>query len=89
MEVIVEHLGDVQFQIKARQHTIVSDQPLQNGGFDEGMTPPEMLLAALGSLRWILRSAVHEEAQAAGSGNAGARLGREGGESGTDGQLPN
>src|SRR5450755_3784619 len=49
MEVNVEHLGAVQFQIKARQHTIASDQPAENGGFDEGMTPPELLLAALGS----------------------------------------
>lgn len=49
MEVIVEHLGAVQFEIKARQHTIACDQPPENGGFDEGMTPPELLLAALGS----------------------------------------
>lgn len=49
MEVIVEHLGDVHFQIKARQHTIACDQPEDNGGFDKGMTPPELLLAALGS----------------------------------------
>ena len=49
MEVLVEHLGGVQFEIKARQHTIVSDQPAENGGFDEGMTPPELLLASLGS----------------------------------------
>ena len=49
MEVTVEHLGAVQFEIKARQHTIASDQPLENGGFDEGMTPPELLLASLGS----------------------------------------
>lgn len=49
MEVIVEHLGAVQFEIKARQHVIASDQPLENGGFDEGMTPPELLLASLGS----------------------------------------
>jgi putative redox protein len=49
MEVFVEHLGGVQFEIKARQHTIVSDQPAENGGFDEGMTPPELLLASLGS----------------------------------------
>src|SRR5271157_5703324 len=49
MEVTVEHLGAVQFEIKARQHTIVSDQPPENGGHDEGMTPPELLLAALGS----------------------------------------
>lgn len=49
MEVLVEHLGAVQFQIKARQHSIACDQPPENGGFDEGMTPPELLLASLGS----------------------------------------
>lgn len=49
MEIKIEHLGGMQFEIKARQHTIVSDQPLENGGFDEGMTPPELLLASLGS----------------------------------------
>ncbi|HME12877.1 MAG TPA: OsmC family protein [Candidatus Acidoferrum sp.] len=49
MEVLVEHLGAVQFEIKARQHTIACDQPPENGGFDEGMTPPELLLASLGA----------------------------------------
>src|SRR5208337_1720337 len=49
MEVTVEHLGAVQFEIHARQHTISSDQPAENGGYDEGMTPPELLLASLGS----------------------------------------
>lgn len=49
MEVTVEHLGAVQFEIKARQHTVVADQPQENGGFDEGMTPPELFLASLGS----------------------------------------
>ena len=49
MEVTVEHLGAVQFQIKTRGHSIVSDQPVGTGGFDEGMTPPELLLASLGS----------------------------------------
>ena len=49
MEVFVEHLGPMQFDIKARQHSVVCDQPEDNGGFDEGMTPPEFLLAALGS----------------------------------------
>jgi uncharacterized OsmC-like protein len=49
MEVIIEHLGAVQFEIKARQHVIDCDQPPENGGFDEGMTPPELLLASLGS----------------------------------------
>jgi len=49
MEVTVEHLGALQFEIRARQHSIVSDQPPENGGHDEGMTPPELLLASLGS----------------------------------------
>jgi len=49
MEVTVEHLGAVQFEIRTRDHAVVSDQPVENGGFDEGMTPPELLLASLGS----------------------------------------
>lgn len=49
MEVTIEHLGGVQFEIRARQHRIASDQPIENGGFDEGMTPPELMLASLGS----------------------------------------
>lgn len=47
MEVNVEYLGAVQFEVKARNHTIICDQPEQDGGFDEGMTPPEFLLASL------------------------------------------
>jgi len=49
VEISVEHLGAVQFEIKARGHSIVSDQPEKEGGFDEGMTPPELMLASLGS----------------------------------------
>lgn len=49
MEVFIEHLGDLQFEIRARSHTIECDQPIENGGYDEGMTPPELFLASLGS----------------------------------------
>jgi putative redox protein len=49
MEITVEHLGSVQFQIKTRGHSVVTDQPTEQGGYDEGMTPPELLLASLGS----------------------------------------
>ena len=49
MEITVEHLGAVQFEVKARTHSFVSDQPTDSGGFDEGMTPPELLLASLGA----------------------------------------
>ena len=49
MEVRVIHLDQVKFAIQARSHTIVCDQPAENGGADAGMTPPEFLLASLGS----------------------------------------
>ena len=49
IEVTVKHQGEVRFGICARQHTLVSDQPIESGGKDEGMTPPELFLAALGS----------------------------------------
>jgi putative redox protein len=49
MEITVEHLGAVQFEIRARQHKVISDQPADSNGHDEGMTPPELLLASLGS----------------------------------------
>lgn len=49
LEVITNHLGAVQFEINARSHRIYSDQPVENGGFDEGMTPPELMLASLGA----------------------------------------
>jgi len=49
LEVQVNHLGDVQFEVKAREHTIYCDQPVENGGFNEGMTPPELLLGSVGA----------------------------------------
>jgi len=49
VEATVRHLGAVQFEISARGHKIYCDQPLESGGFDEGMTPPELMLASLGA----------------------------------------
>jgi len=49
MEVTIKHLDRVKFSIQSRTHTIVCDQPADNGGEDAGMTPPELLLASLGS----------------------------------------
>jgi uncharacterized OsmC-like protein len=49
MEVKVTHLDQVKFAIHSRSHSIVCDQPAENGGADCGMTPPELLLASLGS----------------------------------------
>jgi len=36
LEATVDYLGSVQFEVKARKHTVISDQPEDNGGFDEG-----------------------------------------------------
>jgi len=49
MEVHITQVEGVQFSVKARTHTIVCDQPQDNGGADAGMTPPEFLLASLGA----------------------------------------
>jgi putative redox protein len=49
MEVKVSHLGQVRFSIQSRSHSILCDQPTDNGGEDTAMTPPELMLASLGS----------------------------------------
>lgn len=49
MEVKITHLDKVKFSIQSRSHTILCDQPSENGGDDSGMTPPELMLASLGS----------------------------------------
>ncbi len=47
MEVSAQYIKDSQFQVGARGHSVICDQPLDNGGSDEGMSPPEFLLASL------------------------------------------
>jgi uncharacterized OsmC-like protein len=49
MEVKITHLDQVKFSIHSRAHSVLCDQPTENGGGDSGMTPPELLLASLGS----------------------------------------
>ena len=47
MEVTAEYLAGSKFQVEARGHRVMCDQPRDNGGADEGMSPPEFLLASL------------------------------------------
>jgi len=49
MEVFANYLGGAAFEVTARGHRVVSDQPVEHGGADSGMTPPEFLLGALAS----------------------------------------
>lgn len=47
MELTAAFLGGVKFEVQARGHRVICDQPADNGGSDAGMTPPEFLLASL------------------------------------------
>ncbi len=49
MEVTASYQGGTRFEIIARGHRLVCDQPAENGGADRGPTPPEFLLASLAS----------------------------------------
>lgn len=49
MNVTIRHLDGVRFAAETRGHRIIVDQPRDNKGEDTGMTPPELLLASLGS----------------------------------------
>ena len=49
MEVTAEYRGGAKFEILARGHRVTCDQPVENGGEDCGMSPPEFLLASLAS----------------------------------------
>jgi uncharacterized OsmC-like protein len=49
MEAIIRYTGGVKFEAEARGHKVLCDQPLNNGGQDAGMSPPEFLLVSLGT----------------------------------------
>jgi len=49
MEVKVRCLGSKKFEMTARHHKVLSDQPPENDGMDSAMTPPELFLSALGA----------------------------------------
>jgi len=49
MKVSASYLGGSKFEVEARGHKVICDQPVDNGGEDEGMSPPEFLLASLAS----------------------------------------
>jgi uncharacterized OsmC-like protein len=49
MKVEARYLEGFRFEVASRGHRVISDQPIDNGGADMGMTPPELLLASLAS----------------------------------------
>ena len=48
MEVTIKQINGFQFKVQSRSHSVICDQPIENGGEDGGMTPPEFMLASLG-----------------------------------------
>ena len=49
MDVTVRYLGSKMFEMTARGHRVLADQPFDNHGTDAAMTPPELLLSSLGA----------------------------------------
>ena len=49
MEVNVRYLGGKKFEMTARGHSVVADQPLDDEGSDAAMTPTELFLSGLGA----------------------------------------
>jgi len=47
MSLLAKHLGGTTFEVSCRSHTLVIDQPPQEGGSDKGMTPVELFNASL------------------------------------------
>ena len=48
MQITLQHTDGARFVAQARQHRITLDQPAEDGATDHGMSPAELLLAALG-----------------------------------------
>jgi uncharacterized OsmC-like protein len=46
---LVRHEAGFKFRMNCRDHEFVADLPPSSGGDDTGPTPPELLIAALGS----------------------------------------
>lgn len=49
MDVDVRFLGGKRFEMSARGHHVVADQPFDDDGADSAMTPPELFLSSLGA----------------------------------------
>ena len=49
MEMNISYKDGKKFIASCRNHEVIIDQPLDNGGKDEGPTPPELFIASLGS----------------------------------------
>jgi putative redox protein len=49
MNITVKYVKGVKFEVAAGDHRLVCDQPIEHGGENQGPTPPDFLLASLGT----------------------------------------
>jgi uncharacterized OsmC-like protein len=60
-------MGGVQFRVEVRNHHLVVDQPVEEDGQDQGVTPVEMFVASLGTCmgyfaaRFFQRHKIHTD----------------------------
>src|SRR6201988_517162 len=45
----VQYKGGASFDVTSRKHTLVTDQPVEDGGGDAGMSPVELFVGSLAS----------------------------------------
>jgi putative redox protein len=49
MKLTVTYQGGARYDVTSGPHTLVTDQPIEDGGGDAGMTPVELFVGSLGS----------------------------------------
>ena len=49
MNITAKYVSGVQFEVVAGEHRLLCDQPTEQGGQNQGPTPPEFLLVSLGT----------------------------------------
>lgn len=47
MNLTVTYQGGVRFDVVSRNHTLITDQPTEDGGADTGMSPTELFVGSL------------------------------------------
>lgn len=62
MDVSATFLGGVRFEVEARGHRLICDQPLDNGGGDEGMSPAGIPAGVARNVRGLLCGSISEDA---------------------------
>ena len=58
MKLSVAYQGGTRYDVLTDRHRVVTDQPVEDGGADAGMSPVELFVGFVGELRGLLRRPV-------------------------------